>query len=243
MAETRVQSALSPTIWDDKFSTEFFQDNPFSAYAGTGSDNLIVMKEEFASKRGNGITYEFITSLDRGSIKGYQPLRGHEDKLGEFGDKIHWEMRKKGVSLHELDVDLAAIDLRKAAKTSLRNWADEDVKFAVIAKLAGRRRAARSAYSSARRRRTSTPGRPTTPTESSTRAVGPTIRVRRACDFARQHHVAGGRLTRSAVSILKRMALTARPRITPVRVSKSDNRRMYVAFRPPLCDAGHRRRT
>jgi hypothetical protein len=132
MAETRVNANLSPTIWDDEFSTEFFQSNPFAQYAGTSTNNIIRMKEDFASRRGNGITFEFITNLKRGTIYDRQPLRGHEDVLGEYGDKVFWRMRKKGISLHELDVDLAAINLRDAARTTLKTWSNEDVKWEAI---------------------------------------------------------------------------------------------------------------
>jgi hypothetical protein len=85
---------------------------------------------------GNGITFEFITNLaKRGTIFDRQPLRGHEDVIGEYGDIIYWRLRKKGISMHELDRDLAAIDLRKAAKGNLRTWADEDVKWETIDRL------------------------------------------------------------------------------------------------------------
>lgn len=233
MAETRVQTGLSPTIWDDTFSVEFFQNNPFANYSGTGTDSPIVLKEDFASKRGNGITYDFITNLEKGSIKGYQPLRGHEDKIGEFGDKITWTMRKKGISIHELDADLAAIDLRKAAKANLRTWADEDVKYEVIARLQDVGANIDQDYSTA------------LTTDINTWQQNNPDRVfyggGRANYVSGAHATslgnitsAGGRLTRSAVSMLKRMALTARPRITPVQVSKSDNRRMFVAFVHPF---------
>ena len=46
-------------------------------------------------RRGNGITFEFITNMARGAIFDRQPLRGHEDVLGEYGDIIYWRMRKK----------------------------------------------------------------------------------------------------------------------------------------------------
>lgn len=233
MAETRVQPGLSPTIWDDKFSVEFFQNNPFSAYAGTGTDNPIVMKEDFKSAHGNGITFEFITNLERGSIKGYQPLRGHEDRLGEFGDRVFWTMRKKGISLHELDVDLAAIDLRKAAKGNLKTWADEDVKYEVIARLqdvgiglnvplSDASGADVNAWQAANADRIFYGGGRSNyvPGAHSTSLANITA--------------AGGRFTRASCSMLKRMALTARPRITPVQVSESDNRRMYVAFVHPF---------
>lgn len=233
MAETRVQPALSPTIWADDFSVEVFQGNPFSAYAGTGNDNPIVMKENFASERGNGITFEFITNLDRGSIKGYQPLLGHEEKLGEFGDRIFWTARKKAISMHELDRDLAAIDLLKAGKGVLKAWADEDIKFEVINRLLDVGQNLDQVYGTS------------TATDRNTWNANNQDRIYyaggRVNNVPGAHATSlgnitsgGGRLTRSALSMLKRLAIGARPHITPVSVSKSDNRRMFVAFVHPF---------
>lgn len=232
MAETRVNSALSPTIWDDTFSTEFYQTNPFSAYAGTSSNNPIVMKEDFASKRGNGITFEFITNLKRGTIYDRQPLRGHEDVLGEYGDRIFWRMRKKGISMHELDEDLAAIDLRKAAKGNLRTWADEDVKWETIDRLGDVGAKCDVPFDTA-----SAADKNTWVTNNEDRVLFGAGTSNYSTTFAT---AAGNvdstndKLTRSAVSMLKRIALTASPRITPISVETRSNRRYFVAFAHPF---------
>lgn len=226
MAETRVTDGLSPTIWDDRFSVEFFQTNPFAAYAGVQTTNPIVMKEDFASKQGNGITFEFITNLDKGSIKGRQPLRGHEDKLGEFGDKVNWDMRKKGISLHELDQDLAAIDLRKASKGALKTWADEDVKFEVIDRLQDVGQNLDVAYADA------------TATDKNTWHTNNKDRVlygNALANYVAANHASSlanisgttGKFTKDSVSLMKRIALAARPRITPTQVQEDDNNRRY----------------
>jgi hypothetical protein len=233
MAETRVVPGLSPEIWDDQFSTEFYQTNPFSAYAGTGTDNPIVMKEDFASKRGNGISFEFITNLKRGSIRGRQPLRGHEDKLGEFGDKAYWDMRKKAISMHEMDTDLAAIDLRKASKTSLKVWSDEDVKYEVIDRLQDVGQDLNRPYDEA------------TTAEKNTWHTNNKDRVlygNALANYVTNNHAsslanvisATGKFTKSSVSLMKRVALASRPRITPIKVTESDNRRYFVIFVNPL---------
>jgi len=233
MAETRVEADLVPTIWDDQFSVEFFQNNPFAAYAGTGIDNPIVMKEDFASKRGNGITFEFITNLNRGSIRGRQPLRGHEDKLGEYGDRVFWDMRKKAVSMHELDEDLAAIDLRKAARGALRTWSDEDVKFATIEALMMVGLNLDRAYDIA------------TAAEKNAWHTANKDRVlygNGTANYVTNDHAASlanvdttnDKLTKETISLMKRLALSARPRITPVSTGAADNRRKFVAFVHPL---------
>lgn len=232
MAETRVNSALSPTIWDDDFSTEFYQQNPFSAYMGTSNNNPIVLKEDFASQRGNGITFEFITNLKRGTIFDRQPLRGHEDKLGEYGDKISWRLRKKGISIHELDADLAAIDLRKASRGALKTWAEEDVKWDTIDRLGDvgsncdvpfdiATAAEKNAWVAA----------------NSDRVLFGAAKSNYSATFAT---AAGNvdstndKLTRRSLSTLKRIALTASPRITPISVKERSNRRYYVAFAHPF---------
>lgn len=232
MAEIRVTSALSPQIWDDRFSVEFYQTNPFSMYAGTDENNVIVMKEDFASRRGNGVTYEFITNMGRGVILDRQPLRGHEDALGEYGDIIYWRMRKKGVSIHEFDRDLAAIDLRAAARGTLKTWSFEDVKWETIDRLGdvGSRCSVPFATSSAAEKNSWV-------TANVDRVLFGAAKSNYSATFATaigNVDSTNDKLTRSAVSMLKRVALTASPRITPIRVETRSNRRYFVAFAHPF---------
>lgn len=231
MAETRVNSSLSPQIWDDTFSTEFYQTNPLAMYMGTSSNNPIVMKEDFASKRGNGITFEFITNMARGAIFDRQPLRGHEDVLGEYGDIIYWRMRKKGISIHELDRDLAAIDLRKASKGNLRTWADEDVKFEALDRLGDVGTNNDVPFDTA-----TAAEKNTWVTNNSDRVLfgaGTSNYSTTFATAAANVDATNDKLTRSKLSMLKRVALAARPRITPISVEKRSNRRYFVGFAHP----------
>jgi hypothetical protein len=231
MADTRVNANLSPTIWDDKFSTEFFQSNPFAAYAGTSPNNMIVMKEDFASKRGNGITFEFITNLTRGTIYDRQPLRGHEDVLGEYGDKIFWRMRKKGISMHELDVDLAAINMRDASKSVLKSWSNEDVKWETIDRLGDVGTNCDIPYDTA------------LATDKNSWITNNADRVRignSSSNYSTTFSTAMATLdttnnifTVDSVVDLKAVALAARPRITPIEVKERNNQRFFVAFVHP----------
>jgi hypothetical protein len=232
MAETRVNAALSPQIWDDDFSTEFYQTNPFAMYAGTSSNNPIVMKEDFASKRGNGITFEFITNLAKGALFDRQPLRGHEDVLGEYGDKIFWRMRKKGISIHELDRDLAAIDLRKASKGNLKTWADEDVKFETIDRLGDVGQDCDVPFETA-----TAAQKNTWVTNNVDRVLFGASTSNYSTTFATAAanvDATNDKLTRRRISMLKRVALAAKPRITPISVGKRSNRRYFVAFAHPF---------
>jgi Protein of unknown function (DUF4043) len=232
MAETRATPALSPTIWDDDFSTEFYQTNPFAAYSGTSTNNPIVMKEDFAARRGNGITFEFITNLKRGTIFDRQPLRGHEDKLGEYGDKVSWRFRKKGISIHEVDADHAAIDLRKASRAALRAWSDEDVKWETIDRLGDVGENCDVPFELA-----SAAEKDAWVTNNQDRVLFGAARANYSAVFATAAGNVDGtndKLTRKSLSLLKRLALSASPRITPIRVQEKSNRRYFVAFAHPL---------
>lgn len=232
MAETRSQVELTPEIWDDDFSEEFYQKNPFAPYTGTGQNNPIRQREDFASKRGNGITFEFITNFKRGVILNRQPLRGHEDKLGEFGDRVYWNLRKKGVSIHEFDADHAAIDLRAAARQTLRTWADEDVKWETIDRLGDVGANCEIPFATA-----TTAQKNTWVTNNPDRILFGAARSNLVSgNFAASVgnvDVTADKLNRDSLSLLKRMALTASPRITPIEVS-SKNRRMFVAMAHPF---------
>lgn len=231
MADTRAQANLTPQIWDDQFSVEYFQSNPMAAYAGTDSNNPIVMKEDLASKRADGITFEFITRLQRGAKTGRSPLKGFEQRLGEYGDKVFWDVRKEGISMHEMDTDLAAIDLRAASKTALRNWADEDIKLITLDRMNDMGQFSNVPYADA-----TAAQRNTWDTTNADRVL-----YARAANRSAGNHAASlanitsaHTLNRAAVGGLKRLAALASPKVTPIRVEKKSNRRYYVLFVHPF---------
>lgn len=231
MAETRASPEMTPQIWDDQFSTEYFQQNAFAKYMGTGDNNPIRIKEDFASKRGNGITFSFVTNLTRGTIFDRQPLRGHEDLLGEYGDKVNWRLRKKGISIHELDADLDAIDLRKAARGALKTWATEDVKWETIDRLGDVGTNCDVPFASA-----TAADKNNWVTNNADRVLFGNGTANYSTTFATAAgnvDATNDKLTKENLSLLKRVALTASPRITPLTTADG-NRRTFVAFVHPF---------
>lgn len=231
MAETRSNSLLTPTIWDDKFSTEFFQTNPFAAYQGTGTNNVIRVKEDFQSKRGNGVTFEFITNLLRGTIYDRQPLRGHEDALGEYGDKVFWRMRKKGIAMNELDEDLAAINIRQAARGTLKDWATQDLKWDIIDRLSDV-----GANCDVPLATSATADQNNWVTNNVDRVLFGAARSNYSTTFATalaNVDTTNDLLNRGFVRKMRAIALAATPKITPISVETMNNRRFFVMFVGP----------
>jgi hypothetical protein len=152
--------------------------------------------------------------------------------LGEYADTVYWDMRKKGVSIHELDADLSAIDLRRAARETLRQWSDEDVKMEVIERLGDVGANADVAFSLA-----TAAEKNAWVAKQSDRVLFGAAKSNYSATFATAAanvDSTNDKLTRSALSLLKRMAISASPKITPLRVQQKSNRRYFVAFVHPL---------
>lgn len=234
MAETRAIQELTPEIWDDQFTVETYQTNPFAAYAGTGSNNPIVMKEDFASQRGNGISFEFISQLEEGAITGRAPLKGNEDVLGEYGDKVFWDRRKRAISMHEVDEGLAAIDLRRASRQVLRDWADNDIKHQVIRRLLDVGADCDVDYTTASAAQKNTWNQRNSDRVLYGSAVSNYDPTHSTALAAINNTADQGKLGKTALGIMKRLALLANPKITPIRVEQRSNRRFFVAAMHPF---------
>jgi hypothetical protein len=141
-------------------------------------------------------------------------------------------MRKKGVSMHELDEDLAAIDLRRAARGALRAWADEDVKYETLEGLSMVGQDMDIPYDAA-----TTAQKNTWHDNNEDRILyGATpsnfVTGNHAGSLANIDNTAD-KLTKENLSLIKRVALRARPRITPLRVEGND-KRFFVGFAHPF---------
>lgn len=228
MPETRAIAELTPEIWDEQFSVETYQSNPFAAYMGTGAGNIVRMKEDFASKRGNGISFEFITQLDEDAITGKTPLEGNEDQLGEYGDKVFWDRRKKGISLHEIDEAEAAIDLRKASRESLRDWADQDIKKMLLDRALDVGESCDVDYFTGSDL-TNNKNAWNVNNADRVHYAGTSYNATHATALSNINNTADqGKAGKKMLGIMKRMAATASPKITPVKWSKTDNRKVFV---------------
>ena len=241
MADTRSVSQLTPELWDEDFSTEYFQTNPMAAYAGTSSNNPIVMKEDLASRRASGISYEFIRRLTPGAKLDRAPLKGYEQRLGEYGDKVTWNVRKEAISIHEMDTDLAAINLREASRSALKDWADEDVKFQTIINLMSVGTLSNLLYDASLATIGGTGTVATAADRNAWDLANPDrILYARAVNRTLGNHgaslaniTAGQTLNRAAVGGLKRLAAIANPKVTPIKVTEK-NKRVYVLFVHPF---------
>lgn len=136
MAETTAATGLTVQQWDDKFFVEHVQGNRFAPEMGTSENSIIQVKEDLTKKKGDSITFALANRLTGAGVTDGSTLEGNEEDLDTRSHKLTINERANGVRSSSWDNQISSIDLRKAAKTSLKTWAMENTRDQVIAALA-----------------------------------------------------------------------------------------------------------
>lgn len=236
MANTTAATGLTVQQWDDKFFREYFQENRFKSDMGTSSNSIIQVKEDLTKKKGDAITYALVNRLTGAGVTGASTLEGNEEALDTRSFELTVTQRRHAVRVSEYDEQISAISLRKAGREALMDWAQEDTRDRIIAAMSSINGVL---YGSA------------TETQKDLWLDDNTDRVRfgALASNLKQTAPAGGatndhsaslaeidnsadKLTAGLAGIMKRMALTASPKIRPLR-STSTGRRYYCCYLNP----------
>lgn len=232
MAETTARAGLTPQQWDDQFFTEYVRANRFKPYMGTNEFSMIHMKEDLTRKPGDKITFAAARSLG-GGVTGNQVLEGNETELDTRSKTVTVAPLRNAVIVTEWDEQKSAIDLRDAGKSALKVWAMEKMREDVITAL-------KSIPNSAG---VMVPYETATAAERNAWLVANADRVQFGALISNASSgvmatalatvdATDDKLTASLVSMIKRRAQTARPRMTPIRVNGDEE--WYVLFANPM---------
>lgn len=229
MAETYVPSGLTVQQWDEKYFTEYLNQNFFKQFMGTGTSKMIQVKEDLTKKPGDAVTFTLVNKLT-GEAKGAsETLEGNEEDLSLRSQKLTVREYSHAVKWSAFEAQKTAIDLRQAHKDALMDWnmeLDRDLIIEALGSING------VAYASA-----SEAQKDAWLTDNSDRVLfGASISNHSSLD----HSTALGnvdttsdKLTTDAISLMKRIAKTANPKIRPIRakteIGGSDG---YVLFAP-----------
>lgn len=228
MADTTAATGLTPQQWDDKFFVEYIQNHPFKTYMGTDENSIFQIKEDLTKKKGDSITFALVNKLTGAGVTGTGTMEGNEEELDSRSFKLTVGKRRNAVRVAEQDEQFSAIGLRDAGKAALRTWADEaDINriYAALASING------VAYGSA-----SEAQKDAWLADNADRVL---FGAAKSNNSLNDHSASlanidntADKLTTSALSLMKRMALSASPKIRPIRVDGM-NKRFYVAFAHP----------
>ncbi len=127
MATTNVSSALRVTQWAEDFFEEYVRENQFSPYMGTSENSVIQVKEDLTKKQGDSVTLPFVTRI-AGGVSGNATLEGNEAVLNNYGFNIPVDVIRNAVVVTEMEEQRPAFDIMMAAKSMLKNWAIEKLR-------------------------------------------------------------------------------------------------------------------
>jgi hypothetical protein len=232
MAESTARTGLTPQIWDDKFFTEYIRDNRFKRYMGTSPSNVIQVKEDLSRKPGDRVTFAAARALT-GGVTGNTVLEGNEAELDLRSLTVAVRPLRNAVVVTEWDEQKSAIDIREAARPGLKMWAQEQMREDVIYAL-------KSIPNTAG---VMTKYELTTAAERNTYLVNNTDRILFGASKANGSSGVwatalatldntADKLSAATVSLAKRMAQSASPRITPTRTREEDEE-WFVLFANP----------
>ena len=230
MAETTVPSALTVTQWDENFFREYLANNWFKQFMGTGSSKMIQVKEDLTKKPGDAVTFTLVNRLT-GEAKGAaETLEGTEEDATLRSFLIRVREYSHAVKFSKFEAQKTAIDLRKANKDVLMDWQmelDRDNIIDAMMSINGTLFASADA------------------TARNAWLVDNTDRVLFGKDIV--NHVSGvhatalatidgtdDKLTPAAISKMKRIAITANPKVKPFKTRSSiGDSDAYVLFAHP----------
>lgn len=236
MTDTTAAAGLTVQQWDDKFFKEYFQENRFKSEMGTSPNNVIHVKE-FGAKKGKTMTWALVNRLTGAGVTGSATLEGNEEAMDSREFTLDITKRRNAVRVSDIEEQYSAIGLRNAAKEVLKDWALEDTRDRIIARMHDVQGVA---YGSA------TEAQKDAWLDDNTDrilfgAAQSNLATTAPAGGATYDHSASlaavdssaDKFSTSIASVMKRMALTAAPKIRPIR-SESSGRRYFVAYCHPF---------
>lgn len=221
-----VRTGLTPQYWDDQFFKDYVRASRFKRYMGTDEASIIQVREELTKKRGDTISFALVNELTAAGVTGSSTLKGNEERLNTRSHMLTVDVLRHAVAVDDWDMQKSVIDLRNAARTQLREWAQKTLRDDIIRGL-GQIDGVNFNSSTAVQRNTWT-------ANNQDRVLFGLTTANYTSIFATaiQSLTAAEQLTPNVLSLMKRMAQAASPKIKPVYVKEMDQE-WYVCFIGP----------
>jgi N4-gp56 family major capsid protein len=193
---------------------------------GTDEASIIQVREELTKKRGDTIAFALVNELTGAGVTGNSTLKGNEEALSSRSMNLTVDVLRHAVAVDDWDIQKSVIDLRNAARSQLREWAQKTLRDDIVDAL-GQINGVDFAASTATQRNTWTAA-------NQDRLLFGLTSTNYTSIFATaiQSLTAAEQLTPNVLSLMKRMAQSAAPKIRPVYVKEMDQE-WYVCFVGP----------
>ncbi len=224
MAQTNAVAGLTPQMWDSDFFRDYVRMSRYKRYFGTDEAAIFQINEQLTAKKGSSITFALVNELTGNGVTGNNTLMGNEERLGSRSQQLTVDVLRHAVAVDDWDDQKSVIDLRNAAKVQLREWAMKQLRDACTNALGMIDGVVYSASSATNRN--------TWWANNADRVVCGTVAANYAgavfaTDIAK---IGSGEIFSPAMlSLMKRKAQSASPKIKPVYVKEMDQE-WYVCF-------------
>lgn len=226
MSQTYAVPGLTPQQWDDEFFRDYVRSSRYKRYMGTDEAAIIQLKDDLTKKKGDKITFALVNELTGDGVTGNTTLKGNEERLNSRSHALTVDVLRHAVAVDDWDVQKSVIDLRNAARTQIREWAMKKLRDACTTAL-GQIDGVAYTSSTATQRNTWT-------ANNSDRLLFGTSTANYNATFSTAIGNIGTteQCSPNALSLMKRMAQSASPKIKPVYVKEMDQE-WYVCFIGP----------
>ena len=220
------RTGLTPQYWDDQFFRDYVRSSRFRRYMGTDEASIIQIREELTKKRGDTIAFALVNELTGAGVTGNSILKGNEERLQSRSMNLAVDVLRHAVAVDDWDIQKSVIDLRNAARTQLREWAQKTLRDDIVNAL-GQVDGVNFNSSTVAQRNTWT-------ANNSDRLLFGLASTNYTSIFATAilSITSGEQLTPNVLSLMKRMAQKASPKVKPVYVKEMDQE-WYVCFIGP----------
>ena len=230
MADTSAATGLTVQQWDEKFFTDSLNASIFKPFMGSKSNSIINVKQDLMKKPGDSITFSLVNALSNSAVTGSNTLEGNEEGVVSRSQKVTIDQYRNAVRIPVLEEQFSSIPLRNAGKDALMNWEMEFTRDKVITALGQINGVDYGSASEAQK--------DALLVDNTDRVLFGAVKSNHSTDhsaaLANIDNTAD-KLSPGAVSLMKRIAKTASPKIGPLKPRKggvtSDS---YVMFVPSL---------
>ena len=231
MADSSAATGLTVQEWDSNYYTEALNEHIFKPFMGTGTSSLIQVKSDLTKKPGDSVTYALVNKLSNAAVTGSSTLEGNEEDMVSRSFKATIDQYRNAVRIPVLEEQFSAIPLRNAAKDVLKDWSMElwrDQTITALGSING------VAYGSA-----SEAQKDAWLVDNADRvlfgdAVSNGSYTDHSADLATV--TAAMKLDSASLSLMKRIAKRASPRIRPIKArSGAKTSDAFVLFADSLC--------
>lgn len=122
MANAQAATGLTVQQWDAKFYTEYVRQNRYRKYMGTDENAIIQLKEDLTKKKGDSVTFALLNRLTGEGTEGSDTLEGNEEDLVSRSHKLTVNQIRHAVVVTVMEEQKSAIPLRNAARAALKVW-------------------------------------------------------------------------------------------------------------------------